>query len=401
MANTSNKIANRNLILVFATLGVTIGQCVDIYLPSMPTMVNVFHATPAMIQLTITIAFIAFGSVAMLFGPLSDYFGRRIIALVGLGIFIAGSAFCVTSANIYWLLFGRVLQGFGFASATGFSAPSISDTFAGEELIKAYSYTGMAMAITPIIAPVLGGYLQHYFNWRAPFAFLFLYSLVLFILFYKYFPETNKQLKTASIHPLAIIKSYLGILTSSKYFRFILCVILIFSGEILYVITAPFLLQTKLGVTPIQNGWLILITVGGFIIGTFSSSRICKIFSRTKLLFIGCSFCVVAAIAMFFLSFAMEMSVPTIVVPMMFYMIGTGIVYPSGYSGCMTCFPEKSGFSSSLTFTLQQGAAGVIATIASRFHINSQLSLSSFLLTLSLLGLLTVYFIASNNSQNN
>ena len=119
----------------------------------------------------------------MIFGPLSDYFGRRIIALVGLGIFIAGSVFCVTAASIYWLLFGRVLQGFGFASATGFSAPSISDTFAGEELIKTYAYTGMTMAITPIIAPVLGGYLQHYFGWHAAFLFLLLYSL-LFLSFF-------------------------------------------------------------------------------------------------------------------------------------------------------------------------------------------------------------------------
>lgn len=388
---------NRNLILLFATLGVTIGQCVDIYLPSMPTMATAFGTTPAMIQLTITIAFIAYGSVALIYGPLSDYFGRRIIALVGLGIFILGSMFCVASANIYWLLFGRALQGFGFASATGFSAPSISDTFASEELIKAYSYTGMAMAITPIIAPVLGGYLQSYFDWHAPFVFLLLYSLVLFILFYKYFPETNKRLKATSIHPLEILKSYLKILCSSKYFSFILCVVLIFSGEILYVITAPFLLQTKLGVTPIQNGWLILFTVGGFVIGTFSSSKICEMFSRTKLLFMGCMICITAATVMLVLSLFTKMSVPTIIVPMMFYMIGAGIVYPSGFSGCMTCFPEKSGAASSLTFTLQQGVAGLIATIGSRLHIDGQMSLAASLLVLSLLALLTVGAIATLN----
>lgn len=385
---------NRIIVLVFATLGVTIGQCIDIYLPSMPTMATALHTTPTMIQLTITIAFIAYGSVALIFGPLSDYFGRRIIALVGIGVFVMGSIFCVTAMNIYWLLFGRVLQGFGFASATGFSAPSISDTFIGKELIKAYSYTGMAMAITPIVAPVLGGYLHHYFNWHAPFMFLFIYSLLLFILFYKFFPETNKQLKITSIHPYAIIKNYLGILTNAKYLRFIICVILIFSGEILYVVTAPFLLQTKLGVTPIQNGWLILITVGGFAIGTFLSSKICKIFSRTKLLFIGCGFCVTGAIVMFLLSITTTMTVPTIIVPMMVYMMGAGIVYPSSFSGCMTCFPEKSGASSSLTFTMQQGVAGIVATIVTRFHINDQLSLSSFLLTLSLLGLSTVFLIA-------
>jgi MFS transporter, DHA1 family, multidrug resistance protein len=385
---------NSIIVLVFATLGVTIGQCIDIYVPSMPTMVTALHVTPTMIQFTITIAFIAYGAIALVFGPLSDYFGRRIIALVGLGVFIIGSIFCVFAINIYWLLFGRVLQGFGFASASGFSAPSISDTFVGAELIKVYSYMGIAMAITPIIAPVLGGYLQQYFNWHAPFVFLFLYSLLLFVLFYKYFPETNRRLKETSIHPLMIIKTYFEILVNAKYLRFIFCVILISSGEILYVITAPFLLQTKLGVTPIQNGWLILITVGGFIIGTFLSSRVCKIFSRTKLLFIGCGFCIAATIVMLSLTLVTAMSILTIIIPMMFYMIGAGIVYPSGYSGCMTCFPEKSGASSSLTFTLQQGVVGIIATIATKFRIDTQLTLAFFLLVLSLLGLLITCFIA-------
>lgn len=386
-------ISHRNLILVFATLSVTIGQSVDIYLSSMPSMVAALNTTPALIQLTITIAFVAYGSVALIYGPLSDYFGRRIIAVIGLGIFIAGSVLCVGAPNIYWLLLGRVLQGFGFASACGVSAPSISDVFAGAELIKAYSYTGMAMAITPVVAPVIGGYLQHYFNWRAPFAFLLLYAIALFILFYKYFPETNKRLKQSSIHPLHIIKNYLEIISSKKYVGHILCVVLVFSGEILYVITAPFLLQTKLGVTPIQNGWLILITVSGFLIGTFSTSKICTKFKRTQLLFMGAAICISAATVMLLLGWLGTMTVLTLVLPMMFYMIGAGIIYPSGFSGCISCFPEKSGATSSLTFTLQQGIAGLIATLGSRFHINDQFPLAGALLVLALLSLVTIYFI--------
>jgi MFS transporter, DHA1 family, multidrug resistance protein len=384
-------ISRKNLILLFATLSVTIGQSVDIYLSSMPSMVAAFNTTTEVIQLTITIAFIAYGATALIYGPLSDYFGRRIIALVGLIIFIAGSIGAMCATNIYWLLLGRVLQGIGFASACGVSAPSISDTFSGSELTKAYSYTGMTMAITPIVAPLLGGYLQSYFNWHAPFVFLFLYSVLLFILFYKYFPETNQRRKQSSIHPLHIIKNYCEILSNAKYLKFVACAILVYSGEILYVITAPFLLQTQLGVTPIQNGWLILLTVSGFAAGTYLSSRLCSKLNRIQLLRIGCAACIVAASSMLLLAcfrpIAMAMAVATIIVPMTLYMIGTGILYPSGFSGGISCFPEKSGATSSLTFTMHQGVAGIIATFGAYLHIANQTSLAIALLTLALLSL--------------
>ena len=75
------------------------------------------------------------------------------------------------------------------------------------------------------------------------------------------------------------------------------------------------------------------------------------------------------------------------------FQIGAGMIYPSGFSGCISCFPEKSGATCSLTFTLQQGAAGLIATLGSRFHINDQFPLAGALLVLALLSLVTIYFI--------
>ena len=165
---------NKKLILLFAILMITTWQCIDIYVPSMPSMVIALHTSTTMIQLSITIALIAYGSVALIYGPLSDYFGRRIVALVGMGIFVAGSALCMFAPNIYVLLIGRVLQGIGFASASAVAAPTLSDIYSGDELVKAYSYVGMSMAVAPIIAPVFGGYLQQYFNWHAPF-YLFVF----------------------------------------------------------------------------------------------------------------------------------------------------------------------------------------------------------------------------------
>jgi len=102
---------------------------------------------------------------------MSDHFGRRIIALIGLGIFFFGSLLCVAATHIYLLLIGRALQGIGFASASGVAAPAICDVYTGQDLVRAFLYIGMTMAAMPVVAPLLGGYLQYYFNWRASFIF--------------------------------------------------------------------------------------------------------------------------------------------------------------------------------------------------------------------------------------
>lgn len=107
----------------------------------------------------------------------------------------------------------------------------------------------------------------------------------------------------------------------------------------------------------------------------------------------GAAICIIAATVMLLLGWLGTMTVLTLVIPMMFYMIGAGIIYPSGFSGCISCFPEKSGATSSLTFTLQQGIAGLIATLGSRLHINDQFPLAGVLLALALMSLITIYFI--------
>lgn len=377
--------SKNNLIVLFAILIISIGQSIDIYLPSMPAMVTALQTNTTLIQLSITIGLIGYGATALIYGPMSDYFGRLIVALIGLGFFMGGSILCATATNIYLLLIGRALQGVGYASAGGVAAPAVCDVYTGKDLVKAFSYIGMSMALVPIIAPVIGGYLQHYFNWRAPFIFLLAYGAFLFIMFFKWFPETNKSLKQSSIHPLNIIRQYFTIATHRQYLGFAFCSVFIFCGEISFAIIEPFLLQTKLGLSAIQNGWLVLITIGGFLCGSFSSKILCKKFSLIALSFLGGIIAFIGALVMLLLALVIPMSVLTIVLPMMLFMYGVGLVYPNAGAGCMGCFPDKTGLVASFGGMLSLGLGGMITTFVASLHIDSQLPLAYVLLILALL----------------
>lgn len=379
--------SKNGLVILFAILIITVGQSVDIYLPSLPMISRVLHVSVAVTQLSITIALIGYGLGAPFYGPLSDHFGRRAIALTGILFFIAGSILCMLAVNVEMLLIGRLLQGVGYASSSGVAAPAVCDTFSGEHLVRAFSWIGMALMITPVVAPVFGGYLEHYMSWRAPFAFLLLYGLVLFLLFYKYFPETCKTLRQSSIHPKSILYNYGKIARHPKYMGFIFSCVLVFSGEIFYLMTAPFILQTQFKMTPIQNGWLILITVSGFLMGTFASSKLCGKIAIRPLLLTGCLISIMGATLMLLSALFGYIHVYTLLFPMMIYLVGTGVIYSNAGAGSMACFPENAGAASSLGGMMQVGIAGLISSIATRMHLEHLLPLSACLLTCSILAI--------------
>jgi Bcr/CflA subfamily drug resistance transporter len=367
---------SKKLILPLGILLITIGQCVDIYLPSLPAMVIALHTTPAAIQRSVVLAMIAFGIAVLVYGPLSDYYGRRKIAIIGIICFVIGSILCLLTPNIYGLWLGRIVQGLGFGSVAAVTPALLRDTYEGPQLIRAYSYVSMGLTITPIIAPVIGGYLQHYFGWRANFGFLAIYGLVVLLLIIKLLPETNKNLYQNRISILTISKDYWQALVHNRFFGFTAIYTLLFFGEIAYAIIAPFLLQNRLGWSPVANGWLILFTIGGYLIGAFLSSRLSHKASIKNLLLIGISAIGVGSFAMFITFFLFHISTFIIVAPMTLFMFGNGLITPNCIAQIMSIFPEKSGTSGALFSSIQMLVTGLFSFVISSLPVFNQLPLA-------------------------
>ncbi|MGD9108246.1 MAG: multidrug effflux MFS transporter [Gammaproteobacteria bacterium] len=389
-----------SLILFLVILVITIGQSVDVYLPSMPSMAVALNTSVQLIQLTITIAMIAFGIALFVYGPLSDYFGRRKVALFGIGFFVAGSVLCVFAINVTMLIIGRVIQGIGIACAGAIAPAALRDTFTGPKLAKAFSQVSMVLAITPVVAPILGGYLQYNFDWRAPFIFLFLYSFIIFLLYLFLFPETNKQLKQSVIHPKLVIKDYAFMFVNVKYLALVFCFVFVFAGEISYAIVAPFLYQSKLGLTSVANGWLIFLTVFGYLLGSFASLRLCAKLNALQLITIGAYFAFLGGAIMLVLAWLNLFSVVVILIPMIIFMFGAGLIYPNVIAAGMSCYSEKSGMAGSVMSALQIGGGGIIASVMSRIRINNQLPLAILLVGLSVLTIIMVLVLKAQTPRN-
>ncbi|MBS0288312.1 MAG: multidrug effflux MFS transporter, partial [Proteobacteria bacterium] len=212
------------MIFLMIPLVLPLGFALDLYLPSIPSMVKALDSTPLEIQLTLTLFMYCFGFGQLIVGPITDKFGRICVLKASWVCFIAGSALCTFSQSLIALLIGRALQAFGACGTQVVAFALVRDQYDGKSATLIYTTLKGAMAIAPIGAPILGAFLQVNFGWQANFAVLSLYgisALVLCTFALKESPGFLRQ--TASLNWSTYLNPYLTILSCREFLYFAIC----------------------------------------------------------------------------------------------------------------------------------------------------------------------------------
>ncbi len=142
---------------------------IDMFLPSLPAIAHGFSAPPATAQLTVTLFLATLAACQLVYGPLSDRFGRRWVLIGGLGLYATAGLVCASASTMGTLIAARVLQALGAASGPVVARAVVRDLYERERAARVLAYMGTAQALTPILAPVLGGYIHEGLGWRAVF----------------------------------------------------------------------------------------------------------------------------------------------------------------------------------------------------------------------------------------
>lgn len=164
--------SDRVMVLLLAAICVAGPVALNIYLPALPEVQRAFGATVPEVQLSLTTGLLVFAAGLLIYGPLSDRFGRRPVVLSGLGIFLLGTLLCLTAPTLEWLIAGRAVQSLGMAAGLTVARAIVSDLYPRESMARMIAYLTMAMVIGPTISPSIGGVLVVQFGWRSVFIFL-------------------------------------------------------------------------------------------------------------------------------------------------------------------------------------------------------------------------------------
>ena len=240
-------------IAVLAGLAATGTLATNILLPSLPQMAASLNVTSAAVTSAITIFLAVFAVGQLAVGPISDRYGRRWPVLIGFAVFFAGSVWCALATDLTSLLIGRVIQAAGACATSVLSRAIARDMFSGAALARAMALIMIAMAAAPGFSPLLGGALDHAFGWRSEFVLVAAFAALGAAAYAAVFGETHHATRTP-LDPLAITRTYLGLIADRRFVVPAATVSLIMGGLFSMFSAAPRILIEAMHFTPIQLG---------------------------------------------------------------------------------------------------------------------------------------------------
>ena len=189
-------------VALMASLMSIVALSIDALLPALPDIGNALGVVNSNDnQMLITMIFLGLGFGQLIFGPLSDSFGRKPIVFIGFLIFVAATIVCVSSNSFEVMIAGRILQGIGLASPRTLSIAMIRDSYSGDFMAKILSIVVMVFILVPVIAPSLGQFLLHYYNWKSIFYVNLLFGVIIIVWFWKRQEETLEHANRIKFTP--------------------------------------------------------------------------------------------------------------------------------------------------------------------------------------------------------
>lgn len=355
-------MSRNNVIFLIMVMVVSLGQIMsDVYLPSLPAIGAGLHASSQAAQFSLSIYMFGFAISILIYGPLSDGIGRRRPLLVGLSLCLIGSIFCFSAQSIEMIIIGRLIQGLGAGATLSISQPILRDLFDGKTLAKYSSYSALIGVAFLIMAPLFGGYLQHYFGWRASFLFITIYTLVALLAIIFQVPETNKHMHPLNLTSPIIKKNILTIVTSSVFIGYCASSLLAYGALLAWLTAGPIVLQSTVGLSPVAFGWVYFLTGVGFATGAFVNAKCVGHFGINKMMLFG-QFCIfISGVSMAGFALLGHVSILGIVPSAILLLFGASMVFPNTSAGVFQPFPEIAGIVSALFYSARMLSGSVFS----------------------------------------
>lgn len=387
----SFSINEKNRIKILLMWINSLGQAsIALYLPSLIIIAHDLSISPTEVKQTITAFLIGFGISPMLFGPLSDRYGRKPILLISLFLSCVGYTINLFADNIYIFIFARILQGLGGGGILVSGRSIMRDVFIDRELASASSYLSMGFAIGFGLTPSIGGYLAHYWGWKANFILLLIIGMVLLVTIWVLLPETllNKQSKGPITKFVSqTIIDYFAILRNYKFINYLLGGLFAYGVVMSYNIMTPFLLQKNFNISETNYGYLAILMGFSYYTAASINKKLVLKFGMNLIFNFGYLLIIIAGIAIILLNTIFKSNLFFLIIPMMVAIFGQALIFSNTISGALHQFPSSSGGKASAIYSsLQMLIISVLSAIMATLPNNTAIFIG---VTVLILGILT------------
>lgn len=349
VSNRQPPLSKLRLAFILGALAMFGPFSIDTVFPAFPAMAQDLGVGKLAMQQTISLYLLGYAAMSLFHGPISDAIGRRRVILAGIVIFTAASVGAALAGDMTTLLAWRVVQGLSAGVGLIVGRAVVRDYLDGDDAQRLMSQISMIFGVAPAIAPVIGGWLLGWSDWRGIFWFLAAFGVFLLVLTMGWLPETHPPARRLPLHPLGLAKGYGEILSNHRFRLLALAGTLNFGALFVYIASAPAFVLDLLHLGERDFVWFFAPTIGGMMLGAFVSGRAAGRMSGPRLVEWGFACGGAAALYNIFYNLLFPApSLPWAVLPTALCAFGIALVFPILTLAILDMYPRQRGGASSM-----------------------------------------------------
>ena len=354
----AGKTTGLSLVLILSALMAITSLSTDIYLPAMPVMATDLQGDA---ELTITGFLIGFCIAQLVWGPVSDHFGRRLPLFIGMVLFIAGSVGCALSTDIVQIVFWRVFQALGACTGPMLARAMIRDLFSRTRAAQMLSTLMIIMAVAPIAGPLIGGQMIKVTSWHTIFWLLAIIGVLMLVSLF-WLEETLPAEKRVKASLSGAFANYAILLKNVSFMRFTLCLTFYYVAAYAFITGSPFVYIRYFGVDPQHYGWLFAVNIIGLMAVSVVNRRLVHRYPLESLLRFAVFAATLAAVILAAATGFGFGGIGLIVVAVFVFFSMNGIIAATSTACALDAVPNVAGSASALMGSLQYGS-GIISSL--------------------------------------
>ena len=331
----------------------------NLFLPSMPSMTADLATDAATAQITVSGYTIVFAFAQLAWGPVADRYGRRGVVIAGMAIYFLTSLGCFVAATIGELIAYRCIQALGVCCGPVMARAIVRDVYELTDAARTLAYVSAAFALTPVIAPALGALIEEGIGWRGNFLLMSAVGGGILVAVLVLLRETAPA-RRAAIHPTAVTRGYVSVLSSRIFLGNTLTTTLAFATIFIFNSVSPFFFIEAAGLTPTEYAIPYAQTAIVYGLTAWYATRVTPRLGFERTVILGLAISLAGAVLMLALVLAGSKSAWLICGAMGIVTAGFGFTFPNCHAGAVSPFPERAGAAAAMGGFMHMAVASVV-----------------------------------------
>jgi len=379
------------IILVLGALCTISPFSVDMYLPGFPAIAKDLGATIAEVQLSLTAYLIGISAGQLLYGPLLDRFGRKRPLYIGISIYVVASLLCALTNSVEQLILMRFFQAIGGCAGLVSAQALVRDIFPVNRTAQAFSLLTLVVAVSPMIAPTVGGYVTAAFGWHA--LFIILTGIAILIMGGVYFllPKGKKPDPSISLRPGSVLRNFYTLLRQPQFLNYMFIGGIATASPYAYIAGSSFVFIDLYKVSEKEYGWIFALLAFAMIGATQLNHIILKKFKSEQVIKVTLIYQTMIGIFLVVGAYFHWLNEYTLVAVLFVFLTGQGLTGPNSTALSIAPFVKHAGSAVALMGSFRMGMAGIVSALVSVFHDGTAMPMVAIMFLCVLTGLLILY----------